>query len=78
MTRREHVPADLRLRGHILDREDPGRGLLLQPFPRVPLEGPGLFRELRGRHRAGSSEGAVEPQGVAEVDRQHLRHPEAR
>ncbi len=78
MTRREHVPAFVGGARRVIDGQDPGRGLLLEPLSRVALEDTRLLRELGGRHRAGAFERPIEPEGIAEVDGQDLRHPEAR
>ena len=65
-------------RRNVVDVQDPGGRLLLEPLPRVSLEDPCRLRQLGSRHRARAFDGTIEPEGVAEVDREHLRHPETR
>jgi hypothetical protein len=76
MARREEIPALVCFRGHVVDNQDPCRGLLLQPLSRVSLEDHGLLRESGGRHRARAFESPIQPERVSEVDGQELSHPE--
>jgi hypothetical protein len=76
MTRREVVSAFVGVGRLVLGRQDPGRGLLLQPLPRVPLEDPGPLSQLASRHRSRPFESSVEPERISQRDGQDLSHPE--
>ena len=56
----------------ILDGEDPGRRLLLEPLARIPRVDPGRLRQLPGRRRAAVSERTVEAEPIAQVDAKEI------
>jgi hypothetical protein len=56
------------VRAGIVHVEQPGDGLLLQPFLGIALVDAGPAGELRRRGRPAQREGAVQPEPVAEVD----------
>ncbi len=64
---REREAADVGFGGRVIDLEDAGRGLLLQPFAGVPGVGAGRLRELGRGHRAVVRERLVEPELEAEL-----------
>lgn len=51
-------------------------GLLLEPLPRIPFDGPRPVREFRGRERAVIAQRAVPAQPVAQIHSLQLRRPE--
>ncbi len=62
----------VRRRRRIVDLEDPGRGLLLQPLAGVALVDPGRFGQLLGGQRATLGDGRVEPEPMAQVEAAEL------
>ena len=56
----------------IFDHEDPRRCLLLQPLEDLPAIGEGPDVHLRGGEGAPFPERIVEPQAMAEVDRERF------
>jgi hypothetical protein len=56
----------------VLDAEDPGRRLLLEPLARVARMDAGRLRQLAGRRRATVSERAVETEPIAQVDAEEI------
>ena len=75
---RRHRVASLLGRGRgVLARDEPGDGLVLQPFPDVPLGGFGSLRELRRTGGTTLVQGPVQAEALAQVDdvqveRRHL------
>src|SRR5205085_8366367 len=65
-------------RGDVVDAEDPGGGLLLQPLPGGPLVGLRCGGELGGRARSVVAERAVEAEAIPEVHGENLARREAR
>jgi hypothetical protein len=74
---RERIPPPSRLGRGIVDLEDPGRSLLLQPLPDVPLIRPCALGEL-GRRRVAVGQGAVEAEPAPEVDSEQIPRAERR
>ena len=57
----------------VVDLEEAGNGLLLEPLARVALVDPGGRREPAGRQRPGVAQRAVEAEPPADVDAEELQ-----
>jgi hypothetical protein len=73
---REPVPPGLGLGRRVLDLEDPGYGLLLEPLSSVPLVRAGGGRELARPQRAAVGERTVEAELAADVDAEEVEGAE--
>jgi hypothetical protein len=60
----------------VVDGEQPAAGVLLEPFPHVPLDGAGAPGKLRGGGRAAVGQRPVQAEPLAEVDGVQLQRPE--
>ena len=74
---RERVPPPSRLCARIIDVEDSGRGLLLEPLADVPLVRACTLGEL-GRRRVAFGQGAVQAEPAPDVHREHVPGAEGR
>ena len=68
MTGRQGEPALVRRGRHVVHVQDPGHGLLLQPFEGVARIDAGARGEVGSRRRATVAQRGVEPQPIPEVD----------
>ena len=62
----------------VLDLQDAGRRLLLQPFARVPRVHAGVRGQIAGRERACFGQRAVQAQAVAQVDGEDVHRSHGR
>ena len=62
----------------VVDRDEPGDGLLLEPLPGVSGCDRGAGRQVVDGHLAGVTDGVVEPEAAPEVDAEHLERPDGR
>ena len=75
---REPIPPLLRGRPGVVDLEDVGRRLLLEPFARIALVDAATRREFARRRRPAVAQGPVQAEPVAHVDGDHVHHPDGR
>ena len=67
MAGRQAVPAAQRPSSRIIDRQQPARGVVFQPFPDVPLDGARPGGQLGGGRRPVGVQGLVQAQPLAQV-----------
>ena len=60
----------------VVDRDEPGDGLLLEPFTGVSGRDRGTGREVADGHLAAVTDGVVEPETAPEVDAEQLERPD--
>jgi hypothetical protein len=60
----------------VVDLQKPARGMMLQPFPHVPLRRAGTPGELTGRRRTALMQRPIQAQAFAEIDREQLERPQ--
>ena len=72
MPRREKEASPVGFFLLVVDAEDPGCRLLLEPLARVARIDVRRLRKLAGRRRAAVSERTVEPEPVAQVDAEEI------
>jgi hypothetical protein len=78
VARRQPIAALVGRGAGVVDLEDAGDRLLLEPFARVALVGAGRGGELGGLRLAVLPQGTVEAEAVAQVDGHDLVGPERR
>jgi hypothetical protein len=78
MAGREGVAPGRRGTGGIVDLQEPGHRLLLEPLPHVALVGSRPGGELDGRGGAQALEPSVEAELIPDVDRAQVHEPQRR
>ena len=72
----EAEPPDRGVGVGVVDRDEPGDGLLLEPFTGVSGCDRGAGRQVVDGHLAGVTDGVVEPETAPEVDAEQLERPD--
>ena len=73
--RRQPEPPRARPRLGIVDLQDPGGGLVLEPLAGVAFVDPGARRQVGGRHAFVPRHRPIQPEPIAEVDDERIEHP---